>query len=150
MAEIISEVDFPTKRLELEVTEGYLIEHPERAVAAIGALKRQGIAIALDDFGTGYSSIGYLRRYGFDRIKIDKSLASRVGTDPQAAALVGGTVAIATALSMSVTAEGVETEEHALLLKAAGCQKLQGYLYGRPGPIGALDLRRPVAGECAA
>lgn len=150
VAEIISEVDFPTKRLELEVTEGYLIEHPERAVAAIGALKRQGIAIALDDFGTGYSSIGYLRRYGFDRIKIDKSLASRVGTDPQATALVGGTVAIATALSMSVTAEGVESAEHALLLKAAGCQKLQGYHYGRPAPITSLKLPRGTANERAA
>ncbi len=150
VAEVIAEVDFPTKRLELEVTEGYLIEHPERAVAAIAALKRQGISIALDDFGTGYSSIGYLRRYGFDRIKIDKSLASRVGSDPQAAALVGGTVAIATALSMSVTAEGVETAEHALLLKAAGCQKLQGYYYGRPAPIGDLKVVRREADERAA
>ncbi|BBE72935.1 putative bifunctional diguanylate cyclase/phosphodiesterase [Oharaeibacter diazotrophicus] len=143
VAEVLAEVDFPPSRLELEVTEGYLIEHPDRAVAAIAALKRQGISITLDDFGTGYSSIGYLRRYGFDRIKIDKSLAGRVGADPQATALVSGTVAIANALAMAVTAEGVETADHALLLRAAGCQKLQGYHFGRPVPL--ADLRRALS-----
>jgi EAL domain-containing protein (putative c-di-GMP-specific phosphodiesterase class I) len=91
--------------------------------------------MALDDFGTGYSSIGYLRRYHFDKIKIDKSMAGTVDRDPQAAALVAGTVAIAQALNISVTAEGVETEDQARLLRLAGCQFLQGYLYSRPKPL---------------
>ena len=135
VARVLRETGFPAARLELEITEGYLIENPERAVSAIAALKALGISVALDDFGTGYSSIGYLRRYGFDKIKIDKSLASLVDIDPQAAALVAGTVSIARALNMSVTAEGVETEDHASLLRLAGCHTLQGFLYSRPKPL---------------
>ena len=138
VAAVLAETGFPASRLELEVTEGYLIENPERAVSAIAALKALGISIALDDFGTGYSSIGYLRRYGFDKIKIDKSLASLVDTDPQAAALVAGTVSIARALNISVTAEGVETEDHASLLRLAGCHTQQGYLYSRPKPLAEI------------
>ncbi len=104
-------------------------------MAAIANLKTLGVSMALDDFGTGYSSIGYLRRYRFDKIKIDKSLAGTVDRDPQGAALVAGTVAIAQALHISVTAEGVETEDQARLLKLAGCQYLQGYYYSRPKPL---------------
>ena len=135
VAQVLEETGFPTDRLELEVTEGYLIENPARAVAAIANLKALGVSMALDDFGIGYSSIGYLRRYDFDKIKIDKSLAGTVDRDPQAAALVAGTVAIAQALHISVTAEGVETEDQARLLRLAGCQYLQGYLYSRPKPL---------------
>ncbi|CAL4869055.1 putative signaling protein [Asticcacaulis sp. MM231] len=135
VAKTLEETGFPVERLELEVTEGYLIENPARAVAAIANLKALGVSMALDDFGTGYSSIGYLRRYAFDKIKIDKSLAGTVDRDPQAAALVAGTVAIAQALHISVTAEGVETEDHVRLLKLAGCQYLQGFYYSRPKPL---------------
>ncbi|EGF92271.1 diguanylate cyclase GGDEF domain protein [Asticcacaulis biprosthecium C19] len=135
VADILAETGFPAQRLELEVTEGNLIENPERAIAAVAALKALGVTIALDDFGTGYSSIGYLRRYDFDKIKIDKSLASQVDRDPQAAALVAGTVNIANALGLAVTAEGVETEDHVRLLRLAGCQYLQGYYFSRPKPL---------------
>jgi len=148
VAKTLAETDFPTNRLELEVTEGYLIENPARAVAAITNLKALGVSMALDDFGTGYSSIGYLRRYRFDKIKIDKSMAGTVDRDPQAAALVAGTVAIAQALHISVTAEGVETEDHVRLLKLAGCQYLQGYYFSRPKPLkDVLDLREQMAEE---
>ena len=143
---ILKETGFPAQRLELEVTEGYLIENPDRAIAAIANLKALGCSIALDDFGTGYSSIGYLRRYDFDKIKIDKSLAGRVDRDPQAAALVAGTVSIATALNLTVTAEGVETEDHVRLLKLAGCETLQGFYFSRPRPLSeVLDLRANLA-----
>ena len=135
VAAILNVTGFPAERLELEVTEGYLIENPERAIAAIKTLKGLGVSIALDDFGTGYSSIGYLRRYDFDKIKIDKSLAGLVDRDPQAAALVAGTVSIANALSIAVTAEGVETEEHVRLLRLAGCQNLQGFYFSKPRPL---------------
>ncbi|MFT4074630.1 MAG: EAL domain-containing protein [Asticcacaulis sp.] len=142
VARTLEETGFPTDRLELEVTEGYLIENPARAIAAIANLKALGVSMALDDFGTGYSSIGYLRRYAFDKIKIDKSMAGTVDRDPQAAALVAGTVAIAQALNISVTAEGVETEDHVRLLKLAGCQYMQGYYYSRPKPLAeVLKLR---------
>jgi diguanylate cyclase (GGDEF)-like protein len=135
VGDILTETGFPAERLELEVTEGYLIENPERAIAAVATLKALGVSMALDDFGTGYSSIGYLRRYDFDKIKIDKSLASQVDRDPQAAALVAGTVNIANALGLAVTAEGVETEDHVRLLRLAGCQYLQGYYFSRPKPL---------------
>ncbi len=138
VAAILEETGFPVARLELEVTEGYLIENPDRAVAAVANLKAMGVSMSLDDFGTGYSSIGYLRRYAFDKIKIDKSLAGRVDLDPQAAALVAGTVSIANALGLSVTAEGVETEDHVRLLKLAGCHYLQGYYFSRPKPLGEV------------
>lgn len=147
VAKTLEETGFPTDRLELEVTEGYLIENPARAVAAIGNLKALGVSMALDDFGTGYSSIGYLKRYDFDKIKIDKSMAGTVDRDPQAAALVAGTVAIAQALNISVTAEGVETEDQARLLRLAGCQYLQGYLYSRPKPLAEVIQRRETAAE---
>ncbi len=151
VAKTLEETGFPTDRLELEVTEGYLIENPARAVAAIANLKALGVSMALDDFGTGYSSIGYLRRYAFDKIKIDKSLAGTVDRDPQAAALVAGTVAIAQALNISVTAEGVETEDQARLLRLAGCQYLQGYLYSRPKPLAeVLELFNSVSVESIA
>jgi diguanylate cyclase (GGDEF)-like protein len=142
VGEILNATGFAVERLELEVTEGYLIENPDRAIAAIKTLKGLGVSMALDDFGTGYSSIGYLRRYDFDKIKIDKSLAGLVDRDPQAAALVAGTVSIANALSISVTAEGVETEEQANLLRLAGCQNLQGFYYSKPRPLAeVVNLR---------
>lgn len=87
---------------------------------------------------------GYLRRYAFDKIKIDKSIAGSVDRDPQAAALVAGTVAIAQALNISVTVEGVETEDHVRLLKVAGCQYMQGYYYSRPKPLAEVMVFRDV------
>ncbi len=98
---------FPPSRLQVEVTESYVLENPERSQAVVENLKAQGIAVALDDFGTGYSSIGYLRRFRFDSLKIDKSLAGRVDSDEQAAEMVRGTVRIARALGMTVVAEGL-------------------------------------------
>ncbi|MDU1085865.1 MAG: EAL domain-containing protein, partial [Leclercia adecarboxylata] len=105
-------------------------------------LRAQGIAVALDDFGTGYSSIGYLRRFNFDTIKIDKSLAGLVDHDEQAAALVSGTVRIASALGMTVVAEGVENEIQMKLLRLAGCDQLQGFWYSQPMPIEAIMALR--------
>ncbi|HIE5387908.1 TPA: bifunctional diguanylate cyclase/phosphodiesterase [Enterobacter cancerogenus] len=135
---------FPAGRLQLEVTETYVLENPERARAAIANLKALGTAVALDDFGTGYSSIGYLRRFNFDTIKIDKSLAGLVDNDEQAAALVSGTVRIAKALGMAVVAEGVENEKQMQLLRLAGCDRLQGFWFSQPTPIEAISAGRQV------
>ncbi|WP_051592544.1 EAL domain-containing protein [Methylosinus sp. sav-2] len=132
------ETGFSSARLELEVTEGYLIDHPQRAAAVIAFLKTLGVAVALDDFGAGYTSIAYLRKYGFDRIKLDKSLVDRVTIEKSTGVLVAGAIHMANALDMAVTAEGVETEEQAYVLGLAGCQRLQGFLFGRPMPLGAF------------
>lgn len=142
VASVLRDSRFPAHRLQLEVTETYVLENPERACAAIRNLKALGTAIALDDFGTGYSSIGYLRRFNFDTIKIDKSLAGLVDDDEQAAALVGGTIRIASALGMAVIAEGVENEKQMKLLRLAGCDRLQGYFFSQPMPIDALRQHR--------
>lgn len=138
VAPVLESCHFPPYRLQLEVTETYVLENPERARAAISNLKMLGTAVALDDFGTGYSSIGYLRRFNFDTIKIDKSLAGLVDNDDQAAALVGGTIRIASALGMTVIAEGVENEKQMKLLRLAGCDQLQGFWFSEPMPISSL------------
>ena len=143
VSSVLRSSGFPPSRLQLEVTETYVLEKPERARAAIANLKALGTAVALDDFGTGYSSIGYLRRFNFDTIKIDKSLAGLVDDDEQAAALVGGTIRIASALGMTVIAEGVETEKQMKLLRLAGCDQLQGFYFSEPMPLSSLlALRR--------
>jgi diguanylate cyclase (GGDEF)-like protein len=147
VAEILRGTKFPAQRLELELTEGYLIDHPERAETAICSLKGMGISVALDDFGTGYTSIAYLRRYGFNRIKIDKSLASRITFDKQAAILVAGVINLANGLDMAVTAEGVENEQQATLLKLAGCQRLQGFWFSAPKT--AAEVRAALPAEAA-
>ena len=142
---ILIETGFPARRLELEMTEGYLIDQPQRAAAAIALLKAMGVSIALDDFGTGYSSIGYLKEYGFNRIKIDKSLTSQITSDPRTSVLINGAVYLANGLDMEVTAEGVETEEQETLLRLAGCRYLQGFRYYRPKPIAKLIERLRLA-----
>ena len=146
VAQLLGDCGFPASRLQLEVTETYVLECPERARTAIASLKGLGASVALDDFGTGYSSIGYLRRFHFDSIKIDRSLAGRVDSDEQAAALVSGTVQIAAALGMTVVAEGVENAQQARQLRNAGCDLLQGYLFSEPLPLAQLVARyRPEA-----
>ncbi|WP_342320791.1 bifunctional diguanylate cyclase/phosphodiesterase [Kosakonia sp. BYX6] len=143
VARVLETCLFPAHRLQLEVTETYVLENPERARSAIANLKALGTAVALDDFGTGYSSIGYLRRFNFDTIKIDKSLAGLVDDDVQASALVSGTIRIASALGMQVVAEGVENEKQMKLLRQAGCEQLQGYYFSPPLPLNEI-LQLPI------
>jgi EAL domain-containing protein (putative c-di-GMP-specific phosphodiesterase class I) len=138
--QVLEETGFPAHRLQLEITEKHLIDHPDRARQAIDTLRALGVKFALDDFGTGFTSIAYLPSYGFDCIKIDRSLVSSLGTDPKARLLISGMVHIANALDLQVIAEGVETSAQATLLRAAGCHALQGYLFGRPAPISELNL----------
>ena len=92
--------------------------------------------IALDDFGTGYSSLSYLRSFPFDKIKIDKSFVDAVGSDRSAVAIVSAIVALADALGMETTAEGVEDEQQLASLRSQGCRSIQGYLFSRPIPGG--------------
>jgi diguanylate cyclase (GGDEF)-like protein len=119
-------------RLELEVTEGFLIEHRERAQPVIAALRRHGVRVVLDDFGSGYSSIGYLRQYEFDRLKIDRSLVTNMVRDEASRSIIQAVAILARSLSLKLTAEGVEDEDTARLLRLAGCDSLQGYCFGRP------------------
>ncbi len=141
VAEILREVGLPPQRLEMEITETIVVAEPEHAASVIQALRRLGVSIALDDFGTGFSSIGYLRRFGFDKVKIDRSLVTRIDTDPQSQALVQATVHIGRALGLTVTAEGVETEAEAILMRTAGCHEVQGFHFARPESAAAIAER---------
>ena len=138
VAAVLNETGFPAERLEIEMTETYLVTHPEQARRAIDSIRALGITVALDDFGVGYSSIGYLRSFAFDKLKLDRSMIANIDRDPHAQRLVQATVALADALALSVTAEGVETEEEAAILRIAGCDAFQGFLFGRPAPAGEL------------
>ncbi|AKH99218.1 diguanylate cyclase (GGDEF) domain-containing protein [Hoeflea sp. IMCC20628] len=137
---VLDEEGFPFERLELEVTEGWLIDNEDRAQPLITALQSVGITIALDDFGTGYSSIGYLRKYQFRRLKIDKSLVNNLIGDQKAQSIIQAIVLLAEGLSLAVTAEGVEKEEQARILHLIGCSNLQGYHFGKPQSASDIDL----------
>ncbi len=137
--EILGDTGFPAERLQLEITESFLLAQPERAKAVIEELRGRGIAIALDDFGTGFSSIGYLRQFSFDRVKLDRSLIEGVDLDPVKAALVESNMVLAFALDLSVTVEGVERREEVAVLTRLGCREFQGYLFSRPLPLAGLE-----------
>ncbi|UXS04876.1 bifunctional diguanylate cyclase/phosphodiesterase [Agrobacterium tumefaciens] len=132
VADILKHTGTTPDRLRLELTEGYFIQHPERANVAIDKLKQLGISIALDDFGAGFASVGYLRRFGFNRMKIDRSLVMALEQGGRSLDMLQATVALARSLDIPVTAEGVETEEQAAILHLCGCDELQGYLFSRP------------------
>src|SRR3990167_4572841 len=138
--QILHLTGFDPERLQLEITERHLIDYPERARLAIEALRARGIGFALDDFGTGFTSLAYLQSYGFSCVKIDRSLTQRLETDSKANYLISGLVQMAKGLDVSVVAEGVENELLARMLTAAGCNELQGYYFGRPGPLAAIKI----------
>ena len=138
---ILAESDFPPRRLQLEVTEGVLLHDVDAARAQIEALRRLGIRVALDDFGIGFSSLSYLRSLPFDKVKIDRAFVSGLTVDPVNHAIVRCIVTLARELNMRVTAEGVETEEEATLLRVAGCDSFQGFHFGRPMPAAEIEAR---------
>jgi diguanylate cyclase (GGDEF)-like protein len=126
-------------RLILEVTEGVLIDNPDEVVRRIADLHALGVRIALDDFGSGYSNLGYLQRFAFDKLKIDRSFVTQLGRAPNAGVIIQAVVTLGRALGVSVLVEGVETEEQRVLLRLAGCDEMQGYLFARPAPAKAID-----------
>ena len=137
----LQKAGLPARRLELEVTEGALIENPIQARWILTRLKEMGVQITLDDFGTGYSSLSYLRHFSFDRIKIDRSFIENLEGDPESLLIVRAIVDLGHSLRAGVLAEGVETAGQLRLLRQQNCDQLQGYLLGRPEPIaGAAAL----------
>jgi len=143
--QILALTGFEPKRLELEITERHLIDQPDRAQIAINGLKALGVSFALDDFGTGFTSLTYLQSYGFSCVKIDRMLIKRLESDSKAHYLVSGLVQMAKGLDVRVVAEGVETEQTAQVLKAAGCNELQGYYFGRPESLSNARPGVPAA-----
>ncbi len=122
------------ERLELEITEGILLQNTEAAMTTLRQFKDLGVQISMDDFGTGYSSLSYLQKFPFDKIKIDRSFVSALETRTDADAIVRAVVALGRSLGIQTCAEGVETAQQLAFLKLEGCDEVQGYYFGKPMP----------------
>jgi predicted signal transduction protein with EAL and GGDEF domain len=124
------------ERLELEITEGLLLSDTDWIMGQLAALKTLGVRIAMDDFGTGYSSLNYLWKFPFDKLKIDQSFVRGLrDADAHLTSVIRTIVALGQSLKMTITAEGVETEEQVEFLREVGCDELQGFFLGRPMPL---------------
>ena len=135
----LAESGLPARRLELEITESLLMEDKEKTALILGEFAKMGVSVAVDDFGTGYSNLTYLADLPFQKLKIDRSFVSRIETNGNTGAIISTIVGLSRALGVQTIAEGVENEAQVTLLKAAGCNSAQGYLFGRPLPITTRD-----------
>jgi EAL domain-containing protein (putative c-di-GMP-specific phosphodiesterase class I) len=141
---ILLETGLSPDRLQLEITEGVLIDDFSRAISILRRLKSLGVKIAMDDFGTGYSSLSYLQKFPFDKIKIDRSFVSNVQSNPQSATIIRAVIGLGRGLNLPIVAEGVETQGELDFLTEEACDEIQGYLVGRPAPI---DLYADLVGR---
>ncbi len=146
---ILLETGLSPRRIELEITEGVLIGDFSRAVSILRRLKALGVRIAMDDFGTGYSSLSYLQAFPFDKIKIDQAFIANLDQNPQSAAIIRAVIGLGHGLALPIVAEGVETQAQLDFLARESCDEVQGFLFGRPGPIAdfAEQVGRPLAAE---
>jgi diguanylate cyclase (GGDEF)-like protein len=131
------------KRLELEITENALMEENEATIAILHQLRALGVSVSMDDFGVGYSSLGYLRKFPFDKIKIDRSFVGALGDNSESAAIVRTIATLGSNLGVETTAEGIETAEQLKLVREAGCTTAQGFFFSRPRP--AADVFEIIA-----
>jgi EAL domain-containing protein (putative c-di-GMP-specific phosphodiesterase class I) len=135
--ETLAETGLPATALCLELTESSLLVDPDRAVAVLEGLRELGVGLAIDDFGTGYSSMLYLKRLPLTSLKIDRAFVAGLPADAHDRAIVAATLQLGRALDITVTAEGVETDEQHSALGALGCERVQGFLLARPEPAEA-------------
>ena len=129
---VLDETGFPAERLELEITEAYLVYDADTAGKVLDEIRALGVGVALDDYGTGHASIGFLRQFSFSKVKLDHSLVAEAGLNEEARTVVQANIAVARALNVAVAAEGVETEDQADMMRVAGCDQLQGWLFSKP------------------
>jgi EAL domain-containing protein (putative c-di-GMP-specific phosphodiesterase class I) len=144
VAAALAQTGTPPARLVLEVTEGVLIENPEAARSSLDDLRALGLKLALDDFGSGYSSLTYLQRLPFDKLKIDRGFVAALEHSANAGVIIQAVITLGRALNMSIVVEGIETEEQRTLVRLAGCDEMQGDLFGKPVPRDEID--RMLAG----
>jgi diguanylate cyclase (GGDEF)-like protein len=147
VADVLCRTGLAPERLELEVTEGLLLEDSELVLRTMRGFQEQGIRITLDDFGTAYASLSYLRRFPFDGIKIDRSFVHGLGDDSSSLEIVGAMLSLGERLNIAVVAEGVETQRELQILRNLGCRLVQGYFSGRPsdGKQARILLRDSVS-----
>ncbi len=132
IAAAAEEAHMAPRFLELELTEGMVMQNAERASQVLAAIKQMGVRIAIDDFGTGYSSLAQIKRYPIDTLKIDRSFIREIPTDAEDKAITEAIIAMSKTLSLTVVAEGVETQEQATFLRRHGCDEMQGYYFSKP------------------
>ena len=137
---VLADTGLEPRFLDLEITEGMIMKHAEKAVATLARLHALGVQLSVDDFGTGYSSLAYLKRFPVQRLKIDQSFVRDLATDPDDDAIVTAVIAMARSLKLAVIAEGVETREQLAFLASLNCDEYQGYYFSRPVP--AEDFAR--------
>lgn len=145
---VAPEMEYGAHGVDVEVTESLLLEGGEENINKLKAIRAFGVGIALDDFGTGYSSLGYLARLPVESLKIDRSFTQVMLEDPSTMTLVSTIISLAHSMKLKVTAEGVELEEQAKILRLLRCDQMQGYLFGKPLPreeIAALLIRNNVS-----
>jgi EAL domain-containing protein (putative c-di-GMP-specific phosphodiesterase class I) len=149
--DVLATSSFPPERLVIEITESVLLVDEKRADEQIKGLQSMGVKVALDDFGSGYSSLVYLRKFGFDKLKIDRSFIEEIGRSEDSTVILAAIVRLALDLGLAITAEGVETQEQHRWLENAGCHHLQGYVFSRPMTVEQLNAflktRRTSAAE---
>ena len=131
---VLAQTGLDPARLELEITEGALLENTEGVLGVLNGLRALGVKISMDDFGTGYSSLSYLQKFPFDKIKIDQSFVRGMEGNAECGAIVRAIARLGASLGMRTTAEGVETASQLDAIRAEGCTEVQGYLTGRPMP----------------
>jgi diguanylate cyclase (GGDEF)-like protein len=139
VAAVLAETKVAPARLVLEVTEGVLIDNPETAKSRLDDLRALGLKLALDDFGSGYSSLTYLQRLPFDKLKVDRGFVAALDHSANAGVIIQAVIALGRALNLSILVEGIETEEQRALVRLAGCDEMQGYLFARPAPREEID-----------
>jgi diguanylate cyclase (GGDEF)-like protein len=150
VAGVLAETGLSPERLELEITEGVLMDDADAAIRTLADLHDLGIRLVLDDFGTGFSSLSYLQRFSFDKLKVDRSFVARLESDPSSRSIVSAIIAMSHSLHIQVTAEGVESNAQLDLLRAQDCDEFQGFLLGKPMPqAAALALMRDHADAAA-
>jgi diguanylate cyclase (GGDEF)-like protein len=136
---LLEETRTPATQIEIEITEGVLLNDDHVTQVILRDLRHMGFTIALDDFGTGYSSLGYLSRYPVDKIKIDRSFVSNLGVDPEAEAVIRAIVKLSKALNLNIVAEGVETRAQKNILRQTGCNIIQGFLFSKAVAVADID-----------
>jgi diguanylate cyclase (GGDEF)-like protein len=139
VASVLAETKIEPSRVVLEITESVLIDDPDTAKSRLEDLRALGVKLALDDFGAGYSSLSYLQRLPFDKLKIDRGFVTALDQSANAGVIIQAIVALGRALGMVVLIEGVETEEQRVLMRLAGCNEMQGYLFAKPAPREEID-----------
>jgi len=138
VAHALAQTGLPAALLELEITEGIMMEESEHAAETLREIRGMGVRVAIDDFGTGYSSLARLRKFPIESVNIDRSFIRDIASDPDDAAIVSAVIAMAHSLRLNIVAEGVETSEQTRFLRERGCDEMQGFYFSRPVPADGI------------